>query len=226
MDVFDIGGYRVIDLSKKLYPSKETRRLAIRRYTSEPMKDYHSEIDIMSHLGTHVESPYHFSSGWKDILELPLSAYMGRCVLLYMKDIDPCAPITGYDLDKADKGRIRKGDIALLNTPYTLEPFTDKSNTDEDLRPFVCKQTALWLAEKEIKAVAFGDTVSIESSKEDVYDFHDILMKKDVVFIEVVKNVDRLRADIFFLIYMPLPISGLDSCPARVVAIEGIPGFC
>ena len=44
-------------------------------------------------------------------------------------------------------------------------------------------------------------------------------------FLEVLKNLDRLESDVFFMSYAPLPILGLDSCPVRAYAIEGLPGF-
>jgi arylformamidase len=225
--VFDLNGHRMVDLSKPLIPGAETRRLAVRRYLSGPMNDFHSEIDIMSHLGTHVESPYHSKDEWKDTLELPLTSFIGRAVVLDLKNIEPRAQITGADLDRANAaGIVREGDIILLNSPYFLEPFTADTNTEKDKRPFAGKSTAEWLAAKNVKAVGFNDTVSIESSVEDVTWFHHILLAKDIIFLEVLKNFDQLRSQVFLLMYFPLPIAGLDSCPVRCVALEGVPGFC
>ncbi len=51
------------------------------------------------------------------------------------------------------------------------------------------------------------------------------MLGNDILFIEVMKNIDRLQQDIFLIVYMPLPIIGLDSSPVNVMAIEGIPGF-
>ena len=76
-----------------------------------------------------------------------------------------------------------------------------------------------------MKCVGFGDGVSIENRYEDVCAFHDILMEKNVVFLEVLKNLDQLSCDVFFLSYSPLPIRGLDSSPVRAYAIEGLAEF-
>ena len=43
--------------------------------------------------------------------------------------------------------------------------------------------------------------------------------------LEVLKNLEQLKSDVFFISYSPLPIHGLDSCPVRAYAIEGLPGF-
>ncbi len=42
---------------------------------------------------------------------------------------------------------------------------------------------------------------------------------------KLLKNLDKLNSDVFFVSYSPLPIKGLDSSPVRSYAIEGIEGF-
>lgn len=50
-------------------------------------------------------------------------------------------------------------------------------------------------------------------------------MEKNIVFLEVLKNLELLEKDTFFMSYAALPIMGADSCPVRAYAIEGLPGF-
>jgi arylformamidase len=50
-------------------------------------------------------------------------------------------------------------------------------------------------------------------------------MAQNIVFLEVLKNLDQLTTDVFFMSYSPLPIRGLDSSPVRAYAIEGIEEF-
>ncbi len=76
-----------------------------------------------------------------------------------------------------------------------------------------------------MKCVGFGDGVSIENCNEDVKPFHDILMAENIVFLEVLQNLEELKSDVFFMSYSPLPIKGLDSCPIRAYAIEGLAEF-
>jgi hypothetical protein len=47
-----------------------------------------------------------------------------------------------------------------------LPLFTAASNTEEDKRLFICRETAEWLKEKKVKWVGFGDGVSVESNNE------------------------------------------------------------
>ena len=67
--------------------------------------------------------------------------------------------------------------------------------------------------------------MSIENCNEDVNPFHDILMAEYITVLEVLKNLDKLEKDVFFMSFSPLPIQGLDSCPVRVYAIEGLAEF-
>jgi kynurenine formamidase len=189
------------------------------------MEDFHSEIDIMSHLGTHIEAPYHHANELKDNFDVSLDHYISRCVVLDLADIQPKHPIAGEDLDRADRGRVKKGDFVLLKSPFYFEPFTELANSEQDKRPYLNDETGRWLAEKGVFGVGFDNTISIEFSKESVKAFHEILMRKDVVFLEVMHNFDQLNQDVFLLMCVPLPIKGLDSCPVRPIAIEGIPGL-
>ena len=217
-----LGPYRVVDLSKPIDPATSSRRCHVRRFYQDSTKDYHSDLDVESHLGTHVETPFHYHDDWKDILALPVTAFMGRAVLLRL-ECGPRAPITKAMLDKADRGRVRPGDIVLLDSPFQCEPF---SNDPNDQRPFLFAESGDWCVEKRLKCLGFGDGVAIESSVKAACEMHERLLPHDILMLEVVKNLDQLKQDVFLLIYQPMPIKGLDSCCVRAVAIEGVPGFC
>jgi kynurenine formamidase len=221
-----MGKLRIIDLSKPLDPAAETRRCHLFRFnTGGRIPDYHTHMDLMSHLGTHVECPYHHKDDWPDVLALPLSCFMGRAVYAKIADLKPNSYIRPADMERTCGGKIKKDDVVILDSPYGLEPFTQKTNTDEDRRLLVCREVAEWFAGREVKCVGFGDGVSIENNYEDVCAFHDVLLARNIVFLEVLKNLDKLSTDVFFISYSPLPIRGLDSSPVRAYAIEGIEEF-
>lgn len=222
--VTQLGPYRVVNLSKVLDPATEKRRCVVHRHKAEVqgVVDYHSDVDIMSHLGTHVEAPYHHRDGLKDVTELPLSRYVARGVLLRLDTCAPGALITRADLDAADGGRVRRGDAVVLDSPYHHEPFVPDP---DDPRPQLSRESAEWFLEKGAISVGFGDGVAIENNPEHCVAVHELLMTRDVTFVEVMQNLDRLEADVFLMVYLPLPIRTLDSSPTNVIAIEGVPGF-
>ena len=217
-----LGNYRIVDLTKKIIPGQMGRRCEIRINHSDRTDDYNCDIDIMSHLGTHVEAPRHWDLGWKDVSDLPASSYMGRCVMLNINDIEPAGKITADHMDKADHGRVHKGDIVFVDTPYHLPPF---SYPEKEIRPYVNAEMGQWLVEKGVKCIGFADSVDIETNVAEFKEFHAVTMAHDICFIEVMENFDELQQDVFFLAAAPLPFKGLDSCPVRAIAIEGIPGF-
>ncbi|EOS37823.1 cyclase [Lachnospiraceae bacterium] len=222
MCVFKMGNFRIVDLTKPLDPAAETRRCHLFRFnTGGPIPDFHTIMDLTSHLGTHVECPYHHHDDWPSAAELPLDCFMGRAVYLEF-EAEPNSYITKELLDRACAEKVREGDILILDSPYKLQPFTPDTNTEKDKRLFVNGETAEWMVEHRIKCVGFGDGVSIENCNKDVKAFHDICMAENIVFLEVLKNLDRLESQVFFMSYSPLPIMGLDSCPVRAYAIEGI----
>ena len=226
MSVYQMGNLRVVDLTKPLDPETETRRCHLFRFnTGGPIPDFHTIIDITSHLGTHAECPYHHDDNWPDVSSLPLTSFLGRAIYVNFVDAEPNSYIAPKMLEKACGEKLREGDIIIIDSPYKLPPFTEKTNTEEDKRLFVNGETAIWLRDRKIKCVGFGDGVSIENRNEDVKPFHDVLLAENILFLEVLKNLELLEKDVFFMSYSPLYIKGLDSSPVRAYAIEGIAEF-
>lgn len=171
--VYDLGGgLRLIDLSKLVDPATETRRCKLFRFnTGGPIPDFHTNVDIMTHLGTHAECPYHHDDNWPDVTGLPLTTFVGRGVYVDFKDtVAPYTHITAADLDR-EASKVREGDIVIIDSSYKLEPFTSATNTEVDKRLLIGEESANWFKEKKVKAVGFGDGVSIENSNEDVKPF-------------------------------------------------------
>ncbi len=223
--VYQMGNLRIVDLTKHLDPKTESRRCHMYRFnTGGLIPDFHTIMDITSHLGTHCECPYHHDDNWPDVEALPLDTFMGRAIYVVL-DLPGNAQITGADLEKACGSRIQKGDIVILDSQHKLPPFTPASNGPDDHRLVIGEDSANWFAKKQVKCVGFGDGVSIEDSLENVKPFHDILMADNIVFLEVLQNLEQLSTDTFFMSYSPLPIKGLDSCPVRAYAIEGFAEF-
>ena len=223
--VYNVGGLRVIDLTKTLDPKTETRRCHLYRFnTGGPIPDFHTIMDLTSHLGTHCECPYHHDDQWPSVADLPLTTFFGRAIYVNI-EAEPNSHITAEMLDKFCLSKMKDDTIVIIDSPHKIPPFTEKTNTAEDKRLFVNGETAEWFKAHKAKCVGFGDGVSIENCNEDVKPFHDILLAENIVFLEVLKNLDKLEKDVFFMSYAPLPIKGLDSCPVRAYAIEGLSEF-
>ena len=224
--VYEINGLRVVDLTKYIYPATETRRCRLDRFnTGGPIPDYHTNVDIMTHLGTHCECPYHHFDDGASVADLPLSAFIGRAIYHEFKDLAPLSHISYDDLEKALGDRVKEGDVVIIDSVYKIPPFTPETNGPNDKRLLVNGETGKWFVDHKCKCVGFGDGVSIENCNEDVKPFHDVCMAENITFLEVLKNLEMLKSDTFFISFAPMYIKGLDSCPVRVYAIEGLKEF-
>lgn len=223
--VFTKGKLRIVDLTRVLDPETESRRCHLWRFnTGGSVPDFHTNMDLGSHLGTHCECPYHHDESWPSVAELPLSQFMGRGIYVVL-DLPENHQITAEDLEAALGDRIKPGDTVLLDSPHRIPPFTSLTGTAADHRLTVGASMARWLADHKVQCVGFGDGVAIEGDVACVKPFHDILMAQNVTFLEVLENLDQLEKDTFFISYAPIPIIGLDSCPVRVYAVEGLEAF-
>lgn len=226
MSVYELNGLRIVDLTKRIDPATETRRCKLYRFnTGGLIPDWHTNMDLMSHLGTHCECPYHHFEEGASVADLPLVSFIGRGLYYEFKDLAPRSHISAADLEKAIGNKVKEGDVVILDSIYKIPPFTPETNGSRDKRLLVNGEMAQWFVDHKVKSVGFGDGVSIESSNDDVKPFHDICMAENITFLEVLKNLDELTTDTFFISFAPMYIKGLDSCPVRVYAIEGLEQF-
>jgi kynurenine formamidase len=217
---------RIVELNSVMVPGKEDRRLDLRRYRIYS-GEFMFEIDMMSHLGTHVEAPSHFISALKngrqdakDISEYPPDTFWGEAIFINLAELPAGAKIAPEHLQK--KG-VKKGDIVLVgNSPYKKEGE----------RITMTDAAAKWMAEMEIKL--FGCDMSFNMEEHFVpfmdEDFktlgemmiHVELMSRDIPVIERLAHLDELKEERFFFIGLPIRIKGCDSFSIRAVAIEGV----
>jgi len=128
-----LEGREVVDLSPLLKPGREKRRLTIRPFIAELDKTIMHEIDMMSHLGAHVEAPSHYRPEWPDISLLDVKTFYGEAVCVDLRYKKPREPIQVSDLE----GKVREGDIVLLH-----------SGIRGDEAPYVSKEAAEWLSQR------------------------------------------------------------------------------
>ena len=125
------------------------------------------------------------------LAELPLTTFLGRAVYVDFKEtVAKRGHITAADLDR-EAGKVKEGDIVIIDSSYKLYPFTPDTNTDKDQRLLVGAESAEWFKAHKVKAVGFGDGVSIENCNEDVKPFHDIFNGREY---RIPGSVKKLRA--------------------------------
>ena len=86
---------RIVDLSHVITPGKAGRKFALEMVGAETVNPnvvrlegqwyIMHNISIVSHIGTHIEAPYHLFKSKADLAGLPLEQLMGEAVLLNLR---------------------------------------------------------------------------------------------------------------------------------------------
>mgnify|MGYP000365474965 CR=1 FL=1 len=182
-------------------------------------------VILWSHVGTHVEAPYHQDPSGKSVGEIPLNSLVGEGVVLNLSlvlDEDDF-----LDVGSEEEIRNRYGLAGPLIKRKHLDRLSDKikegdivllyANLSIEKRALISEEAADWFIEKRIKAVGTHDWSVIFSKKA-----HEKLLKNNIPIIETLVNLDKVERERVLIIALPLRIIGLGASPARVIAIEDI----
>jgi len=216
--------FKIIDLTHMLIPKKERFRLDINQYfVDEYIQGYQrrpndwyimQEIQMSTHVGTHVESPYHHYKNGNDISKLRIDQLIGTALLVDLsKNIGEFQPIT-MDHILPYKNKILEDDIVLIRTGFSKNFRTNKYPN----RPYIELEVISWLIKKKIKCLGI-DCSGIENKKSKEQRSHIELFKKNIPLIEDLNNLDKITVERFFFIALPLYIIGMDASPIRAIAI-------
>jgi arylformamidase len=214
---------KVYDLTYHLYPEREQRRLKlIPTRTLETSYVNEFAMELHTHIGTHIEGPYHCLEDGKKLDELPPDIFIGKASVVDLTWKQE-REITKQDLEKA-ADHLQEGDIVLLKTGYDQKFSGDELQSEEYMEksPFLSDEAVEWLLQKGIKNMGI-DFWSIEEYPIDPEvgePRHIRLFERDIPFIHSLVNLVQIDADRVFFIGLPLLISGLDSSPVRAIAFE------
>jgi arylformamidase len=216
---------RLVELSHRLLPGQEEFPLAIKTFnTDEVMHRIERRADIWyilqeitmgSHVGTHVEFPYHHLKTGKSAADYPLERLIGDAVVLDFSHKCKDEEITRSEIERCGV-EVRKGDIAFVRTDMDKRWRTPQAHD----RPVLSIEATKYLVE-EVGIHCIGtDATGLEVRGRNDQPVHEILFTHDVAMVESLTRLDTLTSDRFTVFILPLMVEGLDSCPVRVVAIE------
>ena len=178
---------------------------------------YNLELLFMSsHSGTHIDAPYHFVRNGKTVDEVPVERLMRDAVLI--------------KTPKAANGQISKSDIVLFEQENGAIPdggtvvfctgwqknLSRKSYFTQN--PGLSKAAARYLASKRTNLVGI-DSPSIDPGRDHGFSAHHLLLKNDVLIVENLSNLEKIRRVGFSLVALPLRLDGASGSPVRAVGI-------
>ena len=224
---------RIVELSHRMVPGQEEFPLQIKTFNTDEVMaktaraEEHrierradiwyilQEVLMGSHVGTHVEFPYHHRKDGLSAADYPLDRLMGDAVLLDFSHKQKDEEITRQEI--SDTGvEVRAGDIALIRTDMHKLWKTPRGHD----RPVLSIEATRYLVQ-EIGIHCIGtDATGLEVRGRNDQPVHELLFAHDVAMIESLTNLDQLHSSRFEIIVLPLMVEGMDSCPVRVVALE------
>ncbi len=224
---------KMTELSHRLTPGKEEFPLEIKTFNTDEAianskrQSTHSinrrediwyilqEVKMGSHVGTHIEFPYHHLKNGKSAADYPLDRMVGDAVLLDFSHKKKDEEITKQEILDLDAD-IRKGDILVIRTDMDKLWNTAKAHD----RPVLSIEATEYLVnEVGIHCIA-TDATGLEVRGRDDQPVHEILFHNDVAMVESLKDLDKIKSERFTIIMLPLMVEGMDSCPIRAIACQ------
>jgi arylformamidase len=215
----------LIELSHVLTPGEEEFVLEIETKNTEEVHKTTvrrediwyiiQDVKLSSHLGTHIEFPYHHMKDGKDASNYPLERMVGDAILFDFTHKKKDEEITKKEI--IDSGvEVKKGDIVII---YTGMQELWNTPTGHDRPALSIEATEYLVIEKGIHCIG-TDATGLEVRGTDDQPVHQLLFAHDVAMIESMTNLDKLSGNRFSIMVLPIMVKGMDSCPVRIVASE------
>lgn len=218
---------RIVDLTIPLTPGEGARPLEIERGRTEALTGHAPvahpwyvmhRVRTISHIGTHIEAPYHCFERGRDLSSIPVEQLVGEAVVLDLSQFAPGTLIDANAMARAASAAdgLREGDIALLFTGYAHR----RTDPAFERRPSLTAEAMTYLVESGVKLVG-TDLDGLEGPlTPGELACHLVLLGHDIPFIENLTNLAALSRPRVFVCALPIPVQGLDAFPLRVVAFE------
>jgi arylformamidase len=168
-----------------------------------------SQLTMISHTGTHIDSPRHFFVDGTTIDELPLETFIGPARVIEIKDTDSIKPA---ELEPYD---IQAGERILFKTKNSSYVY----DSDKFVTPYVyiSNEAAQLLVDKKICMVGIDYiTVGGYATREDNRFVHKLFLNGGVSILEEV-NLKGVKPGKYELIAVPLRFRKLDAAPCRAI---------
>jgi arylformamidase len=176
-------------------------------------------VHLNTHMGTHVDVPFHFDDDGPSVERMPLEAFAGPASFLDLRErVEACQEIGPDQLDSA-LGLLREGDFAVLVTGWGER----RANSEEFLKrwPYLGGEGARALLERGAVGVGI-DALSIGGwgGPEKGEPSHLALLGAGVVIVEDMRIPEELIGRRAFVSAFPVLLEGCGGAWTRAVAWE------
>jgi kynurenine formamidase len=215
--MINLDDFEIIDISHTVVPGEDVDRpFAIQKAL---LQDKTFRFDILkthSHVGCHVEVGAHFYENGKTITDYPLDRFHGPGVLLSIKEM----AVDAEYCEKSIGNIIQEGDIVVIRNDTGIKLTKQQLYMEGEQRlPKLTPSAAKWLVKYKPKLIVL-DFIRFGEDVDETRQFHDILMSRDVNFVEFVDNLEKLTQERFYVMALPYKVQGLDSSFCRAIVIQ------
>ena len=168
-----------------------------------------SMLEIISHTGTHIDTPLHFIPGGSTVSDMPVDATIGPCRVIEIKDQEK------IKVAELEKYNIQKGERLLFKTRNSPKVYTSDKFVEDYV--YLDGDAADYLVAKQI--VLFGlDNITIGHFKEpdNLNRTHRTLLGAGIYILEDCA-LDDVPPGEYELLCLPLLMWKGDAGPCRAI---------
>jgi len=209
---------QIIDLSHLLnnntpvYPGTE-KPIFEKANTIENNGFAETKISMYSHTGTHMDAPAHMVAGAKPLDAFEASKFYGNALIIDCREFQNHEITLEFIIPFLES--TKQIDFVLLNTGWSEK----WGRTDYFIGfPTLSFSASEYLASLNIKGIGI-DAISIDRMDTVLFENHLQLLKKEILIIENLTNLDSIGNQIFKFLCFPLKFEDADGSPVRAVAI-------
>ena len=190
--------------------------------THETHARSNQKLCLATHVGTHVDAPFHFVDGATTVENMPLEKYAGPALLLDLRSVSKVQePLTIAEITEAGANpESVKDQIVVLFTGWAEAESGGPRFYGHG--PYLGTDTAGYLADCGANAVAVDFPIDKhpDTPLSTIKDFpvHRLLLGQNIPLIENLINLDKLVGKQFELWALPLKLKGGDGAATRAVA--------
>ena len=211
---------RIVDLTQVIEPTgpDARRKFVIHKHDAlleipgnvRPEGEWYimSDVELMDHIGTHIEVPLHCLKEGADLAEVPVEQFVGDAVILDLTQAEAEGGVTLEQVQAAASaaGGIREGDIVFCRMGKTK---------------YFSTASLQWLVDQGMKLMGVDSGgVELAHDKTHANVNHLLLFRAGISVIENLAHMDQLTQSRVKAYALPVPVRGLDAFPLRVIAIE------
>ncbi|HEY7414768.1 MAG TPA: cyclase family protein [Ktedonobacteraceae bacterium] len=177
-----------------------------------------TQLNIGTHLGTHIDAASHFIPHGKTISEYPPERFLLPGIVI---------PALGHNDDELIEPHVFADFLTALPTGGALLIHTGWDQYWKTGRylhhPYLSREAAQLLVRNGVGIVGI-DALNVDSTAQETDHAHANLLGSDILIVENLTRLDQLAPGVIYQFsFLPLALSGLDGSPIRAIAWRAHP---